>query len=68
MIQLIYRIVMIKLGEANRLITAEGLTESGASTYVATDDIIKKSGIWPWLAKRAMRSESRRKMGLANPQ
>jgi hypothetical protein len=66
MIQWIYRLVIMRLGESKRLITAEGLIESGAFTgYVATDDIIKRSGIWPWLAKRAMRSETRRKMGLA---
>ena len=66
MILWIYRLVMTRLGKAKRLITAEGLLESGAFTgYVATDDIIKRSGIWPWLAKRAMRSETRRKMGLA---
>jgi hypothetical protein len=56
---------MLRLGKAKRLIAAEGLIQSGAiSGYVATDDIIKRSGIWPWLAKRAMRSETKRKMGL----
>lgn len=65
MIQWIYRLVMMRIGKAKRLITAEGLIQPGAFTgYVPTDDIIKRSGIWPWLAKRAMRSETKRKMGL----
>jgi hypothetical protein len=65
LIQWIYRLVVVRLGKAKRLITAEGLKEPGASTeYVATDDIIKRSGIWQWLAKRAMRSETKRNMRL----
>jgi hypothetical protein len=65
MIQWIYRLVTRRLDKAKRLITAEGLTESRAYIgYVATDDIIERSGIWPWLAKRAIRSETKRRMGL----
>ena len=65
MIQWIYRSVMMRLDRANRLISAEGLIETGTfASYVSTDDIIKRSGVWTWLAKRAMRSETKRKMGL----
>ena len=65
LIQWIYQLVIARLGIAKRSITAERLTQSVAFTeYVSTDDIIKRSGIWPWLAKRAMRSEAKRRMGL----
>jgi hypothetical protein len=65
MIQWIYGLVTMRLDKAKRLITAEGLMETGAFTsFVSTDDIIKRSGVWAWLAKRAMRSQTKRKMGL----
>ena len=65
MIQWIYRIVMMRLDRTSRLISAEGLLGPGTFTsYVSTNDIIKRSGVWTWLAKRAMRSETKRKMGL----
>ena len=65
MIQWIYGIVMMRLDKAKRLMTAEGFIETSRFvTYVSTDDIIKRSGVWMWLAKRAMRSESKRRMGL----
>ena len=65
MIQWIYRGVMVRLDRAKRLICAEGPIETGMSaTFVSTDEIIKRSGIWMWLAKRAMRSETKRRMGL----
>ena len=65
MMQWIYGYVMMKLNKAKRLISAEGLIETGIiASYVSTDDITKRSGVWDWLAKRAMRSETRRKMGL----
>jgi len=65
MIEWIYRIVMMRLDRANRLISAEGLIGTGTfASYVSTDDIIKRSGVWMWLAKRAMRSETKRRMGL----
>ena len=65
MIQWIYRNVMMRLDKTERLMTAEGfIVTSRFATYVSTDDIIKRSGVWTWLAKRAMRSETRRKMGL----
>jgi hypothetical protein len=65
MIQWIYRKVIMRLERAKRLISAEGLLETGTfATFVSTDDIIKRSGVWMWLAKRAMRSETKRRMGL----
>ena len=65
MIQWIYRLVTMRLDKAKRLISAEGLIEPGSFTsFVSTDDIIKRSGVWAWLAKRAMRSRTKRKMGL----
>jgi hypothetical protein len=65
MIQWIYRNVIMRLERAKRLISAEGLLVTGTfATFVSTDDIIKRSGVWTWLAKRAMRSETKRKMGL----
>ena len=65
MIQWIYRIVMIRLDRANRLISAEGVIETGMfASYISTDEIIKRSGVWAWLAKWAMRSETKRRMGL----
>jgi hypothetical protein len=65
MIQWIYGNVMMRLDKAKRLMTAEGFIETSRfATYVSTDDIIKRSGVWMWLAKRAMRSETKRKMGL----
>jgi len=65
MIQWIYGNVMMRLDKAKRLMTAEGLMETSRfATYVSTDDIIKRSGVWMWLAKRAMRSETKRRMGL----
>jgi hypothetical protein len=65
MIQWIYRFVTMRLDKAKRLISAEGLIEPGSFTsFVSTDDIIKRSGVWAWLAKRAMRSRTKRKMGL----
>ena len=65
MIQWIYRFIMMRLDNEKRLISAEGLLETGPFTsFVSTDDIIKRSGVWAWLAKRAMRSESKRRMGL----
>ena len=65
MIQWIYRLVTLRLDKTKRLISAEGLIETGIiASYVSTDDITKRSGVWDWLAKRAMRSETRRKMGL----
>jgi hypothetical protein len=65
MIQWIYGSVIMRLNRARRLISAEGLTETGTfESFVSTHEIIKRSGVWPWLAKRAIRSETRRKMGL----
>ena len=65
MVQWIYRIVIAKLDRAKRLISAEGLGETPAfAGFVSTDDMIARSGVWVWLAKRAMRSESKRWMGL----
>ena len=65
MIQWIYRNVIMRLDKAKRLISAEGLLETGTfATFVSTEDIIKRSGVWTWLAERAMRSETKRKMGL----
>jgi hypothetical protein len=65
MIQWIYRNVISRLDRAKRLISAEGLLETGTfAAFVSTEDIIKRSGVWTWLAKRAMRSETKRKMGL----
>jgi hypothetical protein len=65
MIQWIYRNVMTRLDKAKRLMNAEGFIETSRfATYVSTDDIIKRSGVWMWLAKRAMRAETRRRMGL----
>ena len=56
---------MRRLDRASRLISAEGLIGTGRfASYVSTDDIIKRSGVWEWLAKRAVRSETKRKMGL----
>jgi hypothetical protein len=55
----------MRLDKAKRLMSAEGLAGTGTfATYISTDDIIKRSGVWEWLAKRAMRSETKRKMGL----
>ena len=66
MIQWIYRFVTMRLDKAKRLISAEGFVKTGTlASYVSTDDIIKRSGVWEWLAKRAMRSETKRRMGLA---
>jgi hypothetical protein len=66
MIQWIYKLVTLRLNKTKRLISAEGLIETGSFTsFVSTDDIIRRSGVWVWLAKRAMRSESKRRMGLA---
>ena len=66
MIQWIYGNVLMRLDKAKRLISAEGSIETGTfATYVSTDDIIKRSGVWAWLAKRAMRSETKKKMGFA---
>jgi hypothetical protein len=65
MIQWIYRNVILRLDRAKRLISAEGLLKTGTlATFVSTEDIIKRSGVWTWLAERAMRSETKRKMGL----
>ena len=65
MIQWIYRNVIMRLDRAKRLISAEGLIATGTlAKFVSTDEIIKRSGIWVWLAKRAMRSETKRRMGL----
>ena len=65
MIQWIYGLVTMRLDRTKRLISAEGLLETGSFTsFVSTEDIIKRSGVWAWLAKRAMRSESKRRMGL----
>jgi hypothetical protein len=65
MIEWIYGNVMTRLDSAKRLISAEGPIGTGAfATFASTDDIIKRSGVWVWLAKRAMRSETKRKMGL----
>jgi len=65
MLQWIYQGVMMRLDKAKRLMTAEGFIETSRfATYVSTDDIIKRSGVWMWLAKRAMRSETKRRMGL----
>ena len=65
MIQWIYGLVTMRLDRTKRLISAEGLIETGSFTsFVSTEDIIKRSGVWAWLAKRAMRSESKRRMGL----
>jgi hypothetical protein len=61
MTQWVYRNVIIRLNRAKRLISAEGGT---FATFVSTDDIIKRSGVWAWLARRAMRWESKRRMGL----
>ena len=63
MIQWIYRIVITRLDKAKRLISAESLKATPAfAGFVSTDDIITRSGVWVWLAKRAMRSESKRRM------
>jgi hypothetical protein len=65
MIQWIYRIVITRLDKAKRLISAGGLIETPAfAGFVSTDDIIIRSGVWVWLAKRAIRLESKRRMGL----
>ena len=65
MLQWIYQGVMMRLDKAKRLMTVEGFVETSRfATYVSTDDIIKRSGVWTWLAKRAMRSETKRRMGL----
>jgi hypothetical protein len=65
LIQWIYRLVTLRLDKTKRLISAEGLIEPGSFTsFVSTGDIIKRSGVWEWLAKRAMRSETKRKMRL----
>lgn len=64
-IQWLYGHVITRLDKAKRLIRAEGLVRTGTiATYISTDDIIKRSGVWEWLAKRAVRSETKRKMGL----
>ena len=64
-IQWIYRLVTMRLDKTKRLISAEGLLATGSLTsFVSTDDIIKRSGVWAWLAKRAVRSQTKRKMGL----
>jgi hypothetical protein len=55
----------MRLDKAKRLISAEVLLGPDAFTsFVSTDDIIKRSGVWAWLAKRAMRSHTKRQMGL----
>ena len=65
MIQWIYRLVTIRLEKAKRLISAEGfIGPDSFASFVSTDDIIKRSGVWAWLAKRAMRSHTKRQMGL----
>jgi len=65
MIQWLYRLVTMRLDKAKRLISAEILIEPDAFTsFVSTEDIIKRSGVWVWLAKRAMRSHTKRQMGL----
>lgn len=65
MIQWIYQLVMMRLNVAKRLIIAERPVEAGSFTkYISTEDIIKRSGIWDWLAKRAMRSQTKRNMDL----
>jgi hypothetical protein len=65
MIQWIYELVTMRLDKTKRLISAEGLLETGSfTTFVSTEDIIKRSGVWAWLAKRAMRSQTKKKMGL----
>lgn len=65
MIQWLYGYVITRLDKAQRLISAEGLAGTGTfATYISTEDIIKRSGVWGWLAKRAVRSETKRKMGL----
>jgi hypothetical protein len=65
MVQWIYKFVTMRLDKAKRLISTEGLIKTGSFTgFVSTDDIIKRSGVWKWLAKRAIRSETKRKMGL----
>jgi hypothetical protein len=65
MIRWIYRNVIARLDGAKRQISAEVPIETGRfASFVSTDDIIKRSGIWAWLAKRAIRSEAKRKMGL----
>jgi hypothetical protein len=65
MIHLVYALVLTRLNKAKRLISAERLIETGSfTTYVSTEDIIKRSGVWAWLAKRAMRSQSKRMLGL----
>jgi hypothetical protein len=65
MIQCIYELVTMRLDKTKRLISAEGLLETGSfTTFVSTEEIIKRSGVWAWLAKRAMRSQTKKKMGL----
>jgi hypothetical protein len=65
MIKWLYGHVIMRLEKANRLLSAESLVGTGTlATYISTEDIIKRSGVWEWLAKRAVRSETKRKMGL----
>jgi len=65
MVQWIYELVTRRLDKAKRLISTERIAETGSFIrYVSTEDIIKRSGVWAWLAKRAMRSQMKRKMGL----
>jgi hypothetical protein len=66
MVQWIYDLVTRKLDKAKRSLSTERTAETGSfTTYVSTEDIIERSGVWAWLAKRAMRSQMKRKMGLA---
>jgi len=61
----VYRYVLRKLDEAERLISAEHFIETGHfPVYVPTEDIVKKSGVWPRLARLALQWKSNKKNGL----
>ena len=52
MIQWLYGYVITRLDKAKRLISAEGLAGTGTfATYISTDDIIKRSGVWEMVSQ-----------------
>ncbi len=61
----LYRYVLRRLDETERLIEAEYFIEMGhSSVYVATNDIIRRSRVWPWLARLALQWKANKREGL----
>jgi hypothetical protein len=61
----IYRRVLGKLDYAKRLIEAEHFIETGSfEAFFTTEELIRRSGCWPWLAKLALQWEVNKKKGL----